>query len=322
MARTISEIRAEVNGAEPKKRAMSRRKKDTVSFYLYILPFILGFSLFTLVPMGFSLFFSFHKIGLNTYVDESYTFYGFQNYVRVFTDNNYFLLALRNTFTFAIFRNVFCVVIAMLLALLFNCKMPCKKLFRTFIYIPGVLPIVGAAIIWRQLFDGRASLISWALSGVGITVDPNWWLGNGGLVSALIMSVFMGIGQTMTMFLAALQGVPTAQLEAADIDGADAFTKFFRIILPSISPTMFYVVMTGIISSLQAYAEVELLVGSLAKNSMTISYLVMYYYKQNMIGLGYSSAIAWLLFLIIGACSFFVFKYSKKMVFFADGGTL
>lgn len=304
------------------KRRSLRSRRDNRHFYLFISPFLIGFSVFTLVPMLVSLYFSFHKISLLSFVDGTYTFYGIKNYINTFADNDYFLYAIRNTFVFAFARNVFCVLIALGLAVFFNRKMPGKKFFRTLIYIPGVLPIVGAAIIWRQLFDGRSSIISWLLSMIGIHVEASWWLGNGGLISAIIMSVIMGIGQNMTMFLAALQGVPENQIEAAKLDGAGAVARFFKIVMPNISPTAFYVVLTGFISSLQAYAEVELLVGSLAKNSVTMSYLVMDYYNRGMIGLGYSSALAWMLCIITAIFSFFVFRYSKKMVFFADGDQL
>ncbi len=304
------------------KRRSLRSRRDNRHFYLFISPFLIGFSVFTLVPMLVSLYFSFHKISLLSFVDGTYTFYGIKNYINIFADNNYFLYAIRNTFVFAFARNVFCVAIALALAVFFNRKMPGKKFFRTLIYIPGVLPIVGAAIIWRQLFDGRSSIISWLLAQIGIQIEASWWLGNGGLISAIIMSVIMGIGQNMTMFLAALQGIPEQQIEASKLDGAGAVARFWKIVMPNISPTVFYVVLTGFISSLQAYAEVELLVGSLSKNSVTMSYLVMDYYKQGMIGLGYSSALAWMLCLITAVFSFFVFRFSKKMVFFADGDAL
>ncbi len=305
-----------------RKRRNLRNQRDQKHFYLFISPFLIGFSVFTLAPMLVSLYFSFHKISLLSFVDGTYTFYGIKNYINIFADNNYFLYAIRNTFVFAFARNVLCVLIALGLAVFFNRKMPGKKFFRTLIYIPGVLPIVGSAIIWRQLFDGNSSIISWLLSLLGIHVESTWWLGEGGLVSAIIMSVIMGIGQNMTMFLAALQGVPEEQIEASKLDGASTVSRFLKIVMPNISPTVFYVVLTGFISSLQAYAEVELLVGSLAKNSVTMSYLVMNYYKQGMIGLGYSSALAWMLCLITAVFSFFVFRYSKKMVFFADGDAL
>lgn len=305
-----------------RKFLKTKKQRDTLAFYAFIMPFLLGFGLFTLVPMLVSLYFSFHKISLMSYIDNSYVWYGIGNFVNVFKDNNYFLYAIRNTFIFALCRNVFCVAVSLALAVLLNRDLPCKKILRTLIYIPGVLPIVGSAIIWRQMFDGRSSIISWVLSCVGIQIPSTWWLGTGGLTSAIIMSVIMGIGQTMTMFLAALQGIPAEQLEAADLDGASSLQKFRYIVLPCISPTFFYVILTGFISSLQAYAEIELLVGSLDRNSMTISYLIMDYYKRNVIGLGYSSALAWLLFLITAFFSFFVFKFSSKMVFFADGEKL
>jgi multiple sugar transport system permease protein len=301
---------------------MNKTKKDNISFFCYISPFIIGFTLFTVIPMIISLYFSFHKISILSYAMNKYEFFGFKNYISALKDNDYFYLAIRNTFVFSFSRIFFCVLISLSIALLLNRKMIGKKFIRTLIYIPSIIPIVGAAIIWRQLFDGNSSILSWLLSNIGIKVDSILWLGNYGLLSAIIMSVILNIGPTMIMLLAALQQVPSELLEAADIDGANAFSKFIKITVPSISPVLFYLVMTGFISSLQAYAEIELLIGTLTKRTMSMSQLVMFYYKDNTIGLGYSSALAWLVFIIITFFSLFVFKYSKKMVFFAGGDEL
>ena len=178
---------------------IKRRRKETAAFYLYISPFLIGFGVFTVVPMIASLWFSFNRIGIFSFVEGDYKFVGFANYISVLKDNNFFYLALRNTFVFSICKVLFGTLIALAIALLLNRKMFGKKLVRTLVYIPSVIPIVGAAVIWRQLFDGRSSILSWLLSFVGITVESSKWLGEFGLMSAIIMSVVTSIGPTMIM---------------------------------------------------------------------------------------------------------------------------
>lgn len=309
-------------GKHYRKKLTKKEKRNERAFYAFISPFLIGFGVFTVIPMFVSLFFSFNKISVLSFVDGTYKFIGFDNYISIFKDNNFFLLALKNTIIFAISKIALSVIISLAIALLLTRKMKGRKIFRTLIYAPSVIPIVGAAIIWRQLFDGRTSILSWLLSFVGITIESSKWLGQLGLLSAIIMSVVTSIGPTMIMLIAALQQVPSELLEASEIEGANAWQKFIHITIPCISSVMFYLVMTGFISGLQAYAEVDLLIGSLQTNSMTLSQLVMFYYDDYYIGLGYSSALAWLIFLVIGVLSIFVFTNTKKMVFFQGGDEL
>ena len=316
---TDSVVRQEQAPSEKtlKRNAKMRGRKETLVFYAFILPFILGFSLFTVFPMVMYLIFSVNKISILDYAQGYWDFIGFENFKTVLFGDDYFFIAMKNTFIFAFLRVFICVFLSLLVALLLNSKIPGRKLFRTLIYIPAIVPVVGSSVLWRQLFDGRSSILSYLLSKIGIQVDATLWLGQYGLYSAIFMSIVMGIGPTMIMILAALQGVPQEMHEAAQIDGAGALRRFWYITVPFISSILFFVSITGFISCLQAYAEVDLLIGSVSNSSMTMSMLAMNYYRDPRIGLGYSSAISWLIFIIVLVFTFIYFSVAGKKVFYA-----
>lgn len=297
-------------------KTKKKRNNETLSFYLFILPFLIGFSLFTVFPMIMSLLFSFNKISILDYAQGFWNFNHFQNYADILSDSKFFI-AMKNTFVFAILRVSLTMLIALGFAILLNKKIPGRKIFRTLIYIPAILPVVGSAVLWKQLFDGRSSIFSYVLSFVGIHVDPVLWLGEYGLYSAIFMSIIMNIGPAMIIILAGLQGIPQDLVEAAQIDGAPAYKIFFRITLPFISSVLFFLSITNMISCLQTYAEIDLLIGQLSESSMTMSMLVMYNYKDPRIGLGYSSAMAWLIFLIVLVFTSVYFACSKNKMFYA-----
>ena len=300
-----------------KRNSQKRERKETYIFYAFISPFIIGFSVFTIFPMVMSLIFSVNKISILDYAQGYWDFIGFDNYKSILFGDNYFFIAMKNTFIFAFLRVFICVFVSLLVAVLLNSKIPGRKIFRTLIYIPAIVPVVGSSVLWRQLFDGRSSILSYFLNMIGIKVDPTLWLGQYGLYSAVFMSVIMGIGPTMIMILAALQGVPQEMQEAAQIDGAGALRRFWYITVPFISSILFFVSITGFISCLQAYAEVDLLVGSMSNSSMTLSMLAMNYYRDPRIGLGYSSAISWLIFFIVMIFTIIYFAVAGKKVFYA-----
>ena len=301
-----------------KKNVMSKQMRaEERCFYLFILPFIIGFSLFTIFPIVMSFLFSLNKMSVLDFAQNHWNFQGISNYINVLTVNNMFFLAMRNTFIFAFLRVFITLVLALLFALLLNQDIFAKKFLRTLIYVPAVLPIVGAAVLWRQIFDGQNSILSYVLSLIGIRIDSALWLGPYGLYSSVIMSVFMNIGPTMIILLAGLQGVPKEVEEAAMMDGAGAIRRFFSITIPFLSAVLFFTSITGFIGSLQVYAEVDLLINKLDASSMTLSLLAMSYYKNPTIGLGYSSAISWLIFLIVMVFTVIYFRLTKGRVYYA-----
>lgn len=302
---------------EPNFVSKKKKKRETLTFYAFISPFIIGFSLFTIFPIVMSFIFSLNKISILNYAANIWQYMGLKNYKDILFGDNMFFVAMKNTFMFAFLRVGITMLISLLLALLLNKNIFGEKFLRTLIYVPAVLPVVGAAVLWKQIFDGNYSILSYLFNKIGIHISPQFWLGRGAIFSAIIMSVFMNLGPTMILILAGLQGVPKDLEEAAKIDGANSVVRFFKIVLPFISSVLFFVSITNFIGSLQVYAEVDLLIGQINNSSMTMSYLAMFYYKDTTIGLSYSSAVCWLIFIIVMIFTAIYFKLSDNKIFYA-----
>ncbi len=300
-------------------RAKSKEKfniKREFTFYAFVSPWIIGFLCFTLVPMALSVYYSFHSISkLGLGVGTPARFVGFAHFKDIFTNSPAFGTALCNTFIYSIVRVFGGVFVSFLFAALLNRKMPGKKIFRTLIYIPAIIPMVGSAIVWKAVFDESFSFFNFLLGEIGLpSVD---WLGKNAMGSVMLMSIWCGIGPTMIIMLAALQTVPSSLVEAAEMDGAGALRKQWNIVVPYIGSTFVYVLVTGFIGCLQAYAEFDLITeGGPGISTTTITMLVVDSMNDN---LGYACALAWVIFMIVLAFTLVFFKITNKAVYYAGG---
>jgi len=295
------------------KNKKNREAKNERAFFAFLSPWLIGFLLFTLIPMAFSLFFSFNKVSVNNL--EGLKWVGLDNFSLILRGDSVFWVALRNTFIFAALRVGVGVIIAILVALLLNHNFRLKRLLRTLIFIPALLPIVGSAIVWRQLFSNDFSLFNYLLNFIGIS-PVSWMSWNNAMGSILLMSIWCGIGPTMIIIHASLQNVPQSLVEAAEIDGANSFVKFKNITLPMISPTIFYIVITGIIGALQAFVEMQLLNGN-SESTTTLTMQVMSNVFSGF-GLGYASAMSWIIFVIVGVLTAIFFKVINRAVYYEN----
>lgn len=312
-----------------KARKLSRlSRKEERQFYLYIMPWIIGFTLFTLVPLGCSMVFSlFDFTKLDLAMGNEMKFVGLENFKIIFRDILYkeegrlqyghFGEAIFNTFYYSVIRVFLGLAISFIFAALLNRDMKFKKLFRVLIYIPAIIPIVGSAIVWKGLFDERFSFFNYLLSLIGVM--PIDWLGNNAMGSILLMSIWCGIGPTMIIILAALQTVPQDLLEAAELDGANVFRRYIHIVLPLISPTVVYILVTGFIGCLQAYAEFDLVTGG-GPGYKTTTMSMMVIDAMDAEGLGYACAMAWIICLIVLVFTTIFFKTIQKKTYYAEGG--
>ncbi len=303
-------------------------RKEERQFYLYVLPWILGFSLFTLVPLVCSIVFSMFDFSkLDLAMGNEMKFVGFDNFKMIFKDILYtensklnyghFGEAIYNTFFYTIIRVFLGLVISFIFAALLNRSLKFKKLFRVLVYIPAIIPIVGSAIVWKGLFDERFSFFNYLFGLFGIM--PVDWLGNNAMGSVLLMSIWCGIGPTMIIILAALQNVPQDLLEAAELDGANVFHRYIHIVLPLVSPTVVYILVTGCISCLQAYAEFDLVTGG-GPGYKTTTMSMMVIDAMDAEGLGYACAMAWVICLIVLLFTGFFFYFIQKKTYYAEGG--
>ena len=207
-------------------------------------------------------------------------------------------------------------MISFLFATILNKKIWGRKLFRILIYIPAIIPIVGSAIVWKGLFDEQFSFFNFLISIIGVA--PVDWLGNNAMGSVLLMSIWCGIGPTMLIILAGLQSVSQDVIEASIIDGANAFQRYWHIVIPTISPTILYVLITGFIGTLQAYSEFDLITGGgPGYKTTTMSMLVIQ--SMNNEGLGYACAMAWIICFIVLIFTLIFFAVTKGKIYYREG---
>lgn len=291
--------------------------KETKSFYMYISPWLIGFTLFTLIPLVCSIFFSlFSFTKLDLAMGNELRFVGLDNFKDILFNNDVFYVAIGNTFYYSIIRVFVGCIISFVFASLLNKKIWGKRLFRVLIYVPAVIPIVGSAIVWKGLFDERFSFFNFLLSIIGVA--PIDWLGTNAMGSVLFMSIWCGIGPTMIIILAALQSVPQDLIESSTIDGANVWQRYTKIVLPTISPTILYVLVTGFIGTLQAYSEFDLVTGGgPGYKTTTMSMLVIRSMDNE--GLGYACAMAWIICLIVLIFTLVFFAITKGKVYYREG---
>ncbi len=299
---------------------LNKTTRNRIGFYLFISPWIIGFLLFSILPMITSLYYSFTKITVLGLGRRAPEIIGFKNYIRIFTEDTIFLQSIKVTFVYALSRVILGIIIALLIAMLLNKKMMGKRIFRTLIYLPAIIPIVASAFLWRQLFSHDFSLLNYLLSFIGMP-SINWLSYDNALTSIIIMSIWTGIGPTMIILIAALQNVPKELIEAAEIDGASIFAKFKMITIPMISSTLLYLFVTGFIGALQAYAEMDLLTSGgpgYVTTTMTMN-VIQNAFSSDGSGMGYASAQAWIVFIIILIFTIIFFKLINKHVYYAGG---
>jgi multiple sugar transport system permease protein len=230
-------------------------------------------------------------------------------------DDRLFWIVLKNTFYYG-FASVFLgTLCALLVAILMNQKVPGIAVFRTLYYLPSVTSGVAIAIMWLWLFNPQVGLINYLLSLVGIK-GPGWLASQQWAMPALILMSLWGIGGNMIILLAGLQGIPDHLYEAARIDGANKWHEFRHVTLPMLSPVLFYVIVISIIASFQIFDNVYVMTRG-GPGTATLVY-VMYLYQNafEYQKMGYASAMAWVLFLIILGLTWAQFRGSRYWVYY------
>jgi multiple sugar transport system permease protein len=293
------------------RRGLSFTKKEALFGYLFILPWIIGFLALRLVPMAISLFLSFTEYTIIT----PPTFVGLANFIKLFTNDPSFIDSLKVTISYAIFAVPIGMIISLTIALLLNQKIPGVTLWRTVYYLPSVVSGVAVAMLWFWLFHSRFGLINLGLSALGIEGpawlgDPDWAL------TALIIMSFWGIGGGMVINLAGLQGIPTEMYEAASIDGANAWQRFWSVTIPMLSPVLFFNLVIGIIDTFQYFTNAFVMTNGGPGRATLFYNLYLYQNAFRYYKMGYASALAWIMFLIILVLTLLIFKSSPYWVYY------
>lgn len=287
-----------------------KRRSEAIHAYIFMSPAILGLLLFTLGPMAASFLLSFTEYNIIT--DPEWI--GIDNYVELFNDR-LFWQSLRVSAIYSIVSVPLGLSVALALAILLNHKMRGMLIFRSVYYLPTVISGVGVAMLWRWLFNGDFGLINVLLRRVGIQ-GPNWLFDANWALAALIIASLWGIGGTMLIFLAGLQGIPQELYEAAEIDGAGRWRQFRSITLPMISHVTFFNLVLGVIGALQVFTDAYVMTGGGPNNATLFLSVYLYRHAFQFLHFGYAAAVAWILFLIVLALTLLVFKSSPLWVYY------
>jgi multiple sugar transport system permease protein len=275
-------------------------RRQALAGYLFIAPAMGIFFVFTLVPVAYALFLSFTNYDVFTRMD----WIGVTNYQDVFEDE-LFWRALWNTTTYTAWSIPISMAIGLGLALLLNQKLKGLGVYRTVYYVPVVTSMVAVAMIWIQLFDPLYGVISNAFEAIGIRGIN--WLGDPNLAmpSIIAVSVWKVIGWNMLIYLAGLQGIPDYLKEAAAIDGANLWQSFWKITLPLLQPTTFFIFVTSLIGAFQVFDQVYVMTGGGPAGATTTLVHQIYNAAFKALDMGYAAAMSFVLFGIILAVSLF-----------------
>lgn len=275
---------------------------------LFALPFLLGFLAFWLYPLGYSIKLVFQDWDLLT----APRFVGLDNFAKLLTDESVGI-SLYNTSYFTFIGVPLQLVLALALALLLNVRVKGLALYRTLFYLPAMTPIVASAVVWMQILHPEFGVLNSFLQWVGL--EPvNWLFEPRAAKPAFILMTLWSVGPQMVIFLAGLQGVPQSLYEAAAIDGASRLQRFWRITMPMISSITFFNLVVGIIASFQVFTTAFIMTRGGPQNATL--FLVLYLYRNGFqyFKMGYASAIAWMLFLIIVLFTVLQFRLARRWV--------
>lgn len=291
------------------------RKRTTLLFYLFISPWLLGFFIFTVGPMIYSLYMSFTDYsGIG-----SANFIGLANYQKMFTNDPLFWKSLWNTFIYTVLGVPLGLIVGYLLALLLNTKVKGLGIWRTVFYLPSLVPAVASSLLWMLLFQPDFGVANALLSAMHMPTS-GWLTSELMAKPTLIIMSLWGAGGGMIIYLAGLQEVPKSLYEAADIDGAGPLRKFFTITIPMTSNVIFFNLIMGLIGSFQVFTQAYVVSnGTGGPNNSTMFY-VLYLYKNafSYFKMGYASALAWILFIIILIVTVIAFRVLDNKIYYGD----
>ena len=277
---------------------------------LFVAPPVLGFLLFTVYPVVFAAYASltsWNGLGPMTFV-------GLDNYTRLLSDE-YFRTSLWNTFFYMIGIPIG-LVLAMLLALALNRKIPGRTALRTIYYVPVISSLAAIAIVWQFAYNGDFGLVNQVLSWFGIQ-GPDWLANTATVKPALIlMAIWKGLGYSMLLYLAAIQSVPSSLLEAAALDGANAFQRFRSITLPMVRPVTFFLIVTNIIAGSQIFTEINIMTptgGPEFSSASIVWYIVRQAFRYQQ--MGYATAMSIVLGILVFVITVVQFRLNRRNSF-------
>ncbi len=290
---------------------MTRKQRRNLMLGLFFTsPWIIGLTMFTLVPAIFSLYFSFCDYSvLNPPV-----FIGTANYTTLMTDG-LFWQSLWNTFYFAVIFLPLSTALGIALAMMLNMAVRGQMFFRALIFMPSLVPLVALAILWRWILNGEYGILNWGLQALGI--PPVNWMGNPSTAKlGLVIASLWGIGNMVVIYLAGLQEVPRSLYEASTVDGASKWQQFINVTIPMLSPVIYFNVMMGVIGVMQIFALPYVMTDGTGTPLRSTYFYTMYLFDQafGFLNMGYACAMAWVLFLMVMALTLIAHYFLRSRI--------
>ncbi|MEZ4713183.1 MAG: sugar ABC transporter permease [Caldilineaceae bacterium] len=301
---------------------MSRQTRDTLRAYLFVGPWIFSLLLFTAYPMLASFYFSFTRYT----VLKPAEWIGAENFQVMFTQDPLFWKAVWNTLYFTLLSVPLQMITALLLATLLNQSTRGIGLYRTAFYLPALVPTVVTTLLWMLILDPRAGLFNAGLQALGLPKLTWLYSATWSKPSLILMSLWLGVGSPMLIFLAGLRDIPQSLIEAAIIDGANAWQRYWSVTIPLLSPTIFFNLIMALIASFQVFATAFVATSTAqgASGIGPLDSLLMYMvhlYRQGFkyFSMGYASAMAVLLFAVLVLLTLLVVRSSSLWVHYEGG---
>ncbi len=284
--------------------------REALAGYIGISPWLLGFLLWGVGPMMLSAYYSLTEYSILS----DPVFRGLDNFERMFTRDKLFAQALRVTAVYAIVTVPLGVIVGYGLALLLNQKARGLSYWRTGFYLPAVVPGVATAYLFAYVFANEYGLADSVLQTIGIEDPPNWFGSTKWALPSLMVLSLWGAGGGLILYLASLQGVPTALYDAAKVDGANAWGQFWNVTIPMTSPVILFTFIMGIINSFQIFTSAFIITQGGPVNSTLFYVLYLYRKGWQQLEMGYAAGLAWILFIIIFALTVLVLRTSSRFV--------
>ena len=295
-------------------RMSARRRREALWGIALAAPAILGFLLWQLGPILGSLAIAFTDwriVGTPSWV-------GVSNFAHMFTQDPLFYKSLSVTVIFSIVSVPLRLLVAFALALLLNTKVRALPVFRTIFYIPSLVPIIASSVLWIWLFNPDFGLLNAILTPLGFP-KLQWIYDSSTVLPSLILMSLWDVGPLMIIFLAGLQGVPRQLYEAVRIDGGNAWHRLRHVTIPMVTPTILFNLILSIISAMQTFTQGYVMTSGGPNNASLFYVLYLYRKAFQESQMGYASALAWVLFIIIAILSVLVFRSSSRWVFYEGG---
>ena len=289
-----------------------REKRNLRNGLLFISPWLAGFLVLSLYPLVMSVFYSFTEFN----VVRSPQWTGLANYRELFFHDPLFWKSVYNTLYFTALAVPLSLAASIGIAMLLNMRIPAMSVFRTIFFLPSIVPLVASSVLWMWILNPESGLINatlhqwFGIEGPGWIADEQW------AKPSLVLMSLWGIGGAIVIFLAGLADIPQTLYEVAELDGAGPWSRFRHVTLPMLTPTILFNLVMGLIASFQYFTQVYVMTGGKGTPVDSTMFYALYLYRSSFyyLRMGYASAMAWMLFLIILFATLAVLVSSKRWV--------